>query len=118
MAIKKIKSNCRQVIDQIVRENKMGYRDLARLIGEDSSDISRWRANDMSIKSKAVVKICKLYPWVVPHDLNPDAFPKNLRFIYIKKEKIGEKTEIEKQINPYPEEKTEKVWCPEIPDLI
>jgi hypothetical protein len=57
-------------------------REFCRLINEDSSDVIRWRYGRNKIRARAIVAICALHPEVRPHDLNPEHFPANLRFVF------------------------------------
>lgn len=57
-------------------------REFARAIGEDGADVIRWRYGRSKVKSRAVVAICRLHPDIMPHDLNPEVFPADLKFIF------------------------------------
>jgi hypothetical protein len=57
-------------------------RDMGRAIGEDGSDIIRWRYGKTKIKARAVIAICRLHPEITPHQLNPDIFPADLRLTF------------------------------------
>ena len=55
---------------------------FSRAIGEDGSDILRWKNGRGAIKARAVVAICKLYPEIPPYRLNDNIFPKGLMFTF------------------------------------
>lgn len=55
-------------------------REFSRSIGEDYSDVQRWRWGERKINPRAVVSICRLHPEIKPYDLNPYVFPDGLIF--------------------------------------
>lgn len=69
-------------IDNLLKDKDMNYRDFARTIGEDSADISRWMHRQKNVTTRAVLSICKIYPQIKPHDLNPELFAANLEFVW------------------------------------
>lgn len=60
-------------------------RIFSRLIGEDSSDVFRWKTGKSKIRAQAVIKVCKLFD-VTPQTLRPDIFPSDMKLVF-KKEK-------------------------------
>lgn len=69
------------LINELVnKEDSM--RAFARLIDEQCSDVSRWCAGKAKIKVRAIIEICRLYPKIIPADLNHEVFPTDLRFIF------------------------------------
>lgn len=69
------------IINEILKEYSSG-KAFARAIGEDGSDVIRWRYGRSAIKARAVVAICRLYPQIPPYKLNPEIFPKELNFVF------------------------------------
>ena len=63
-------------------DNAGSCRAFARQIDEDVSDIFRWKAGKMKIKARAVVRICRLYRDVKPHDLRPEWYEPDVRFVF------------------------------------
>ena len=70
-----------EIINTIIKQYS-SFRAFARAISEDGADITRWRANKTKIKARAIVSICRLHPEITPHDLNPNIFPPDLRFVF------------------------------------
>lgn len=60
--------------------NYKSIREFARAIEEDPADIFRWKAGKRKINPRAVVKIVRLHPIIMPHDLNNDVFLKGMTF--------------------------------------
>lgn len=60
-------------------------RSLAKLIGEDSSDISRWRNGFAKISVRAVVSICRLFD-VRANTLRPDIFQSDVELVFKRKD--------------------------------
>lgn len=56
--------------------------EFSRKIGENKTDVLRWRHGRMKLSARAVVSICRLHPQVRPHQLNPNWFPADLTFIF------------------------------------
>ena len=79
---KKTTMRFKQTIDELLKDKDMSYRDFCRVINEDSADMSRWMNRQKNITTRAVLSICKHYPKIKPHDLNPDLFPENLEFVW------------------------------------
>lgn len=57
-------------------------REFARAIGEDPSDVMKWRLGKIKVRPRAVISICRLYPCINPADLNPSVFPADLRLSF------------------------------------
>lgn len=74
------------LLDLISKHPSM--RKFAHVINEDQGDISRCTLGYKSPRARMVVNICREYPNICPHDLNPDIFPKDLKFIF--KQKKGD----------------------------
>ena len=75
-----------EVIDDLI--SKYGSaRKFGLAIGEDSSDILRWKKTQRPVSPRAVIKICELHPEILPYELNPYVFPFNLDFKFSKEEK-------------------------------
>lgn len=55
-------------------------REFSRAIGEDASDVVKWRYSKCAIRVRAVISICRIHPNIKPHDLNPLWFPADLDF--------------------------------------
>lgn len=83
--------NACKVFNEIITEycelHSVSMREFARTIREDVADISRWKAGRKQLTTRAIVAVCRLFPRVKPHDLNPDHFPDDLRFVFKNKEK-------------------------------
>lgn len=60
-------------------------RKFANAIGEDSADVIRWKSGKNKIRARSIVQICRLHPDILPHMLNPNHFPADLRFIFEEK---------------------------------
>jgi hypothetical protein len=58
-------------------------REFSRQIREADSDICRWKQGKKKLTCRAIISICRLYN-VSPHVLNPDLFPNDLKFTFIK----------------------------------
>lgn len=69
------------IIKKLIKEAG-SCRAFAREIDEDVSDVFRWKSEKLKIKARAIVKICRLYPDITPHDLRPDWYDKDVRFIF------------------------------------
>lgn len=65
--------------DLISRHSSM--REFSRQIKEDATDVCRWTKGKKKIMPRAIISICKLYPEIKPHDLNPDLFPIDTRIV-------------------------------------
>jgi len=75
-----------KIINEIVKKHE-SMRAFARLIQEQCSDVSRWCSGKSKIKVRAVIEICRLYPKLMPHELNHIVFPKDLTFSFTKRGK-------------------------------
>jgi hypothetical protein len=60
-------------------------RAFAKTIQEHCSDVSRWCAGKSTIKLRAVIEICRLFPTIMPHQLNSEIFPEDLTFTFKRK---------------------------------
>lgn len=69
------------IINELIQDYA-SLREFARAIGEDGSDVMRWRYDRSKVTPRAVIKICKLYPAIAPYELNPDVFPEDLVVIF------------------------------------
>jgi hypothetical protein len=72
-----------EVIREIIRRNKTQMI-LSRKIKEDIADISKWKKGQKSVGYRAAISICRCYPDVLPWELNPKIFPKDLRLVFVK----------------------------------
>ncbi len=72
-----------KIINDIVNKHE-SMRSFARLIQEQCSDVSRWCAGKSKIKVRAVIEICRLYPKILPCELNHEVFPADLQFFFTK----------------------------------
>lgn len=79
--------------EQLVKINKIlenliskhaSMREFAREIREDVADVIRWKSGKRAISARAVISICRIYPTIKPHELNPVLFPPDLRFVFKK----------------------------------
>lgn len=70
------------IINELIQDYA-SLREFARAIGEDGSDVMRWRHDRSKVTPRAVIKICKLYPSIAPYKLNPDIFPEDLHFVFL-----------------------------------
>ncbi len=73
-----------KLINELAKEHD-GMRPFGRFIGEDCADISRWCAGKNAIGVRAIIKICRLFPRIKPHELNADVFPEDLEFTFKRK---------------------------------
>jgi uncharacterized membrane protein YkvA (DUF1232 family) len=64
------------ILNELI-DNHESIRAFARFINEDASDILRWKAGELKIKTRAVVSLCRLYG-VLPYDLRPDLFQEDI----------------------------------------
>jgi DNA-binding transcriptional regulator YdaS (Cro superfamily) len=72
-----------EIICQLI--SKYGsMREFARFVAEDSTDIMRWKTGKRTITPRAVIKICRKHPEILPFELNPDVFPTDLDFNFRK----------------------------------
>ncbi len=68
-----------KLLCDIIAEYK-SVREFARAIEEDPADIFRWKVGRRKINPRAVIKIVRLHPKVLAHDLNADVFLKGMTF--------------------------------------
>ncbi len=62
-------------------------RKFAIAIGEEISQVCKWRYGRKSLPTRTVITICRMYPKIQPYELNPDLFPEDLKFIFKKESK-------------------------------
>jgi hypothetical protein len=88
------------LIKNYIYENNASLRDFAIEISECISDVSKWKNGKKHISVRAIVKICRLFA-VTPHELNPDHFPSDLRFVFDLKTKykLQEKRNVKRNAN-------------------
>ncbi len=70
-----------QLINELIA-NHESMRAFARVIGEDASDVMKWKNGKISIKVRAVISIARIFD-IKPHDINP-IFPSDIEFIFKK----------------------------------
>lgn len=58
-------------------------REFAVAIGEEISDVSRWRKG-RKLHPRAVINICRIFPEIKPNNLLPSLYPEDLNFIFRK----------------------------------
>ncbi len=63
------------ILNKLV-ESDDSLRAFARDIGEDSSDVIRWKQGKIRIHPRACMTLVRMYG-VSAHDLRPDIFPEN-----------------------------------------
>lgn len=71
------------LINEIVNQYD-SMRAFAKAIYESPSDVSRWCSGKLTIKTRAVIEICRLHMDILPHDLNHLQFPEDLKFKFTK----------------------------------
>jgi DNA-binding transcriptional regulator YdaS (Cro superfamily) len=59
-------------------------RDFARSIGEDTTDVLRWKRGQRKINARAVIGIVRLHPEILAFELCPEIFPKDLDLVFRK----------------------------------
>ena len=75
--------NSMHIIEQLIAMHD-SMRAAARYIGEDSSDLQKWRYGKSYIQTRAIISICRLYPHIKPSELNPDIFPADVSLVFDK----------------------------------
>jgi DNA-binding transcriptional regulator YdaS (Cro superfamily) len=83
---KDIKDKSSQIICELILRNRT-MRDFAKQIGEAATDISLWKRGARQIRPRAVIEICRHYPDIKPHDLNPYVFTKDIILTFKNKAK-------------------------------
>ena len=72
-----------KILESLIKRYS-SMREFARTIGEDTTDIIYWKTGKRKICGRAVVKIVKIHPEILPFELNPEMFPENLDFHFRK----------------------------------
>lgn len=73
-----------KIMNDLIKKSK-SLRKLARDLNEHASDIYLWKEGKRSLPARAIISICRAYNYD-PHELNPDLFPADLKFVFSKKE--------------------------------
>lgn len=60
-------------------------RKYALAVGEHYTDLTRWKNGSKKPALRSCINLCKRYGFI-PHELNPDLFPPDLRFTFLKKD--------------------------------
>ncbi len=78
--------NYSKIINEILTKYSSG-REFAKMIGEEASDVSRWRYGKLSVSPRAVISICRLHKNISPHQLNSAVFPEDVKLTFTKEKK-------------------------------
>ena len=71
-----------QIMAELISRSD-SMREFARLIAEDVADVSKWKTGKKTLTTRATISICRIFK-MQPHELNPDLFPEDLKFIFTK----------------------------------
>lgn len=80
----------KSIIKDFQYDNDASLRDFALEIEECISDVSKWKSGKKPLSVRVIVKLCRMFG-TFPHDLNPDHFPEDLLFTFIKINKQSKK---------------------------
>lgn len=69
------------VSEDYMNKHNMSLRSFSNFLGENVSDICKWRAGKKNLTVRVIVKLCRLFDFR-PHELNPDYFPPDLMFLF------------------------------------
>ena len=72
------------ILAELIGQHK-SMKEFSSIIGEDPSNVLRWKKGRSAITLRAVINICRRNKNLQPHDLNPEIIPSDLTFTFIEK---------------------------------
>lgn len=77
------KTHAMTIIAGLISQHK-SMKEFSNIIGEDPSNVLRWKKGASAVTLRAVINLCRRYPELQANHLNPRIIPKDLKFTFIK----------------------------------